>query len=117
MDFFVDFFNGVNDFFWWIHDFITNGAYLLFKEVMVFATKKMIEGGIAFTIFALDVAYQVAQDYLVDLGITAAIESAFSAIPSDIYSILDFFHVPLCIQNVILGLGTRFALGFVPFYK
>lgn len=115
LSFISDFFVSVSAFFQSIWDYVYIGIYDFTKEVMVFLTKVAIYSYIQATIMAYEVAYEVVQDLLVDLGISAKIESAYSAIPAQMRNTLAFFGVPEALTIIFSAIPTRIAMRFVPF--
>ncbi|MOA55002.1 hypothetical protein D3C78_1787160 [compost metagenome] len=96
-------------------DYVYSGIYEFTKEVMVFATKVAIHTYIEITIFAYEVAFDVVQDFIADLGIAARVESAYSSIPSPIRDGLSFFGVPQALVIIGSAIPTRIAMRFIPF--
>lgn len=101
----------INEFFDWlfygIYDFFVEAfAYLV--EVL---TIWMVKSAIVTTQFAWDVAEQI----ILDIGVTQALNSAWSTIPGDTASVLAFFAIPDVVNILLSALVTRWVLKFVPF--
>jgi len=110
------FFIGVNKFFTEIMDFLKEGIYDLVKDTLVLWTKYSIKAFLIGMLYAMDIAYTVAQEFMQELGIVDAIADAFSSLDSATYQMAQFFKIPEMIEIVISAYGTKFALNFVPIY-
>jgi hypothetical protein len=102
-------------FFQYIWDFLTTGIYTLIKETMVILTKAALYSFIQMQIFALEVAFEAAQDIVNSIGITQQIKQMYSGLPAEVLSGLSFFGIPQALNILFSGLSTRFVLRFVPF--
>ena len=102
-------------FFQYIWDFLTTGIYDFAKEIMVIATKAALYSFIQMQIFALQVAYEAAQDIVSNIGITQQIRQMYSGLPGEVLSGLSFFGIPQALNILFSAFSTRFVLRFVPF--
>jgi len=101
IDFFVKWFNET------IYEFFVNAfAYLV---------EQMTLASIKFTIWSSQFAWDIAKNIIDDLGVTDALNSAWSTIPGDTVSILAFFQIPDVINILLTALVTSYTLKFIPF--
>lgn len=108
------FFTGVNKFFEEIMTFLKEGLYELLTDYLVFWTKNAIKASLSMTLWSMEIAYTVAQEFMAELGIVDAIAAAFNALDARTYQIAQFFKIPDLIELVISAYGTKFALNFIP---
>lgn len=102
-------------FFQYVWDFLTTGIYDLLKAFMVIATKAALYSYIQMQIFALQVAYEAAQDVVNSIGVTQQIRQMYSGLPGEVLSGLSFFGIPQGLNILFSAFSTRFMLRFVPF--
>jgi len=102
-------------FFQYVWDFLTTGIYGLIKETMVILTKAALYSFIQMQIFALQVAYEAAQDIVGNIGVTQQIRQMYSGLPGEVLSGLSFFGIPQALNILFSAFSTRFVLRFVPF--
>jgi len=114
LSFIADWFNSVNGFIDYVWNFLSSGIYDFFKALLVILTKAALYSYLQFQIFMLEVAYEVAQEIMQEVGITQVIQQAWGAIPADVYSTLLFFNVPQGINLILAAIPTRIAFGFIP---
>lgn len=103
----LDFFNSV---WWWLTDGIYQFAVAAFSELVQWLTAAWFRG----MLWGLEFGWDVAQQLLVDLNITATIQSAFSSLDSDTQSLLGVLRVPEIINAFLSAVGTRWVLRFIP---
>lgn len=96
-----------------IIEFINQGIYDFFKELLarfvIWYTITLIE----FKIWAIQFAWDIAKQVLIDLNFSAFINQAFSAIDSRIVSALTFFRIPECINILASAAVTKYILRMV----
>lgn len=102
-------------FFQWIWNFLTSGIYEFVKESMVVLTKAAMYSFFQMQLFALEIAYEAAQDVVSDLGVADAVRNQYGQLPGDLTAVLSFFGVPQALNILFSALSTRFMLRFVPF--
>jgi len=102
-------------FFQYVWDFFTTGIYDLLKALLVIATKAALYSYIQMQIFALEVAYEAAQDVVNSIGVTQQIRQMYSGLPGEVLSGLSFFGIPQGLNILFSAFSTRFMLRFVPF--
>ena len=109
----LTFFTDVADFFNSILDYIKNGLYDFFKEwfaaFVIWSTVAMIKA----KLYALTFAWDVAQEVLSQLGISAFLSAAWGQIDSGILSAITFFRIPDAINVILSAKVTRFVLNFM----
>jgi hypothetical protein len=115
MEWISGFLDQIITFFQFIWDFFTNGIYDLIKEAMVVLTKAAIYSFIQMQIFALQIAYEAAQDIVSNIGVSQQIKQMYSGMPGEVLSALSFFGIPQALNILFSALSTRFVLRFVPF--
>lgn len=115
MEFISDFFVNVSAFFQSIWDWIYIGIYDFVKEVMVYLTKASMYSWIQIQLFAIDIAFEVVKDIFVDLGLTQAVQSAWSLIPENMRNTLSFFGIPEALTIIASAIPVRIAMRFIPF--
>lgn len=115
MQFISDFFIHVSAFFQSIWDWFYIGIYDFVKEIMVYLTKVSIYTWIQIQLFAIDIAFEVVQDIFVDLGLTQAVQSAWSMVPEAMRNTLSFFGIPQALTIICSAIPARLALRFIPF--
>lgn len=102
-------------FFQSIWDFFAAGIYTFVKDAFVVMTKACIYAYFTGMVFVIDVGYSTSSEIINSLGVSAAVKSAFGALPPDIQSGLSFFGVPQALNIIFSALSTRFCMRFVPF--
>jgi len=89
-----------------IYDFIVETfAYLI--EV---GTLWFIKLSLAMSAFAWDIAEQIIQN----VGLSDALNSAWSTIPGDTASVLAFFGIPTVVNVILNSLVAKYVMKFLP---
>ena len=109
-----EFFTDVIDFFNIMVDWFTVGIYDFFTELVAYWIEAATLLYLKKMYFMITFSWDVAKVIMDDLNISAHINSAWSALPSETRSILGFFKVPECINTIISGFVTKFVLRFLP---
>ena len=95
-------------------DWLYSGVYDFVKDAFVLATKMAIYGYFQALIFALDVAYEVFQELINEIGISDKVQQYYNMLDADLRAALAFFGVPDALMIIFSGIGTRWTLKFVP---
>ena len=96
-------------------DWMYSGIYDFVKEAFVLATKVAIYSYFQALLLSLEVAYQVFQEIVQEIGISDKVRQYYNMLDADIRGALAFFAVPDALMIIFSGIGTRWALKFVPF--
>jgi len=109
----MDFFQRVIDFFNHIIDWLNQGIYdfvtQLFAQYVMWATIQQIK----FKLWAIDFAWDVAQNILSTLNITNELNAAFGSLDADVVAVLNFFSIPHAISIMLSAAVTKFVLRFM----
>ncbi|MFZ4504421.1 MAG: DUF2523 family protein [Methylovulum sp.] len=116
----IAFFGDIGQFFESLADYLdqfilwfTNGIYEFFSQwfaaFVLWSTLTMIK----FQLFMVGFAWDIAQQILVELNISAALSSAWSMLDSNILDALTFFNVPDAINVLMSARVTRYVLTFL----
>lgn len=106
--------SNVLEFFQYIWDFFTSGIYEFTKEAFKAATKVAIYAYFQGLLMAIEIAYEVFDEIMSDLGVTQAISNYWSSVDSDVRGMLSFFGIPDAINMLTSAIGTRFVMRFIP---
>lgn len=109
----INFFNDVGSFFSDIWDYIQNGLYDFFTEWFAAFVIWSTVAEVKFKLFAIQFAWDVAQNILAQLNISSALAAAWSSIDSDLLNALTFFNIPDAINVILSARVTRFVLNFM----
>jgi hypothetical protein len=95
----------------WLYE----GIYQFFVETFAYFVEVATLGMIKFAITTTNFAWDVAKEIIIDIGVTDALNSAWSTLPGDTASTLSFFAIPDVINILLAALVTRWVLTFIPF--
>jgi hypothetical protein len=98
-----------------LYEFITSGIYDFFVAASAWILAKFLLLWLDVKIWAFKFCFSVSQEFLKQIDMSSLIHQAFSGLPGDIVSMLQFFRVPEAINILISAVVTRYALRFVPF--
>ena len=114
-DFVGEFFESVGEFFDFVGEFIKVGIYDLiveaFAEFIIWSQIQLIY----FKMWTLGFAYDIAQEMIAQLNVSAFINQAWSSLGSKIVNLLTFFKVPTAINIILSARVTRFVLDLLSF--
>ncbi|MCE2597239.1 hypothetical protein K6Y31_20915 [Motilimonas cestriensis] len=96
-----------------IADFFTIGIPDLVSRVIAYAIEFAVYLKVLSFVFMLELATDVAKHIMLDLNLTAHINTAFSSIPPDIGYFLIKFRFPDCVSFLFECYITRFVLNFL----
>jgi hypothetical protein len=97
-----------------LSEWFTSGIYSFFEAAVAFFVVKLTVFYISMKLAGIKFAWGVAQIVLTNLNVFSTVQSAWSVIPPDVYSMMDFFNIPKAV-NIILNAGaTRFVLNLLP---
>jgi uncharacterized protein DUF2523 len=98
-----------------IIDFLYDDIYDFFVESFAYLVEQITLGSIKFTVWSIGFAWDIAEQIIVDIGLSSAMDSAWSALPGDMVSTLAFFGIPTGISMLLNSFITRYTLRFIPF--
>jgi len=101
IDFFVKWFNET--------------IYQFFVSAFAYLVEQMTLASIKFTIWSSQFAWDIAKTIINDLGVTDALNTAWSSLDGDIISILSFFQIPDVVNILLTAFVTSYTLKFIPF--
>jgi len=104
----------MQDFFNWITAFFTTGIYDLITAAFVSLIEWLLLAKLQFMLWVLNFSWGIAQSLISSLGISAALQSAWGSLDSQVMSTLMFFRVPDAVNMILGGFGTRFVMRFLP---
>lgn len=83
-------------------------------EAFAYMVKQMTLASIGFMVWAIGFAWEVAEQIIQDLGVTDALNSAWSTIPGDTVSVLTFFQIPQMVSILVTAFITAYVMKFIP---
>lgn len=113
MSTFVDVVNSIVDFRQELDDFRTSGIYKFFTQWFAEFIKWSMVGWFKFKLQALTFAWDVASEILTSLNLSQQIDMAFSALDSNVVSIISFFRIPEAINIILSAYTTRLVMTFI----
>ena len=113
MSTFVDVVNSIVDFRQELDDFRTSGIYKFFTQWFAEFIKWSMVGWFKFKLQALTFAWDVANEILTSLNLSQQIDMAFSALDSNLVSIISFFRIPEAINIILSAYTTRLVMTFI----
>lgn len=106
MDMLIDFMNGAIDFFNDLPD--KSDSY--WERIIVWLLIAYLEA----KLYMLEIAYEIASALITAVGISDAINSAWTNVPVTARAVLTYLKIPEAINMIISAVITRFVLGFMP---
>lgn len=110
----IPFIGDILEFFQAIWDWVYSGIYDFVKEAFVLATKVAIYTYFQGMLFALEVAYEVFQELISEIGISDKLQQYYGMLNADIRAAAAFFGIPDALMIIFSAIGTRWTLKFVP---
>lgn len=98
-----------------ISDWLLVGIYDFSTDAFSYLVIKMTEGSVAFTIWATSFGWDVAKNVIDSLGLSTAMNLAFSSIDSQSMQIVYYLKLPEVLNTILTGSVTRYVLNFIPF--
>ena len=65
-------------------------------------------------LYMLEISYEIAGSIIQSIGLSAAINSAWSNVPGDVFSVLAYLKIPEAINMLISAFITRFVMDLMP---
>ncbi len=106
MDMLIEFMNGAIEFFNDLPD--KSDAY--WERIILWLLIAYLEA----KLYMLEIAYEIASALISTLGISDAINSAWSNIPVTARAVLAYLKIPESINMIISAVLTRFIMGLMP---
>ncbi len=106
LGFIVDGFNA-------ILEFISQGFYDIIKAFLARLVVWLTISTIEFKTWALQFAWDIAKQVLIDLNFSTLVQNAFSALDSQIVAVLTFFRIPEVINIIASSAVTKYILRMV----
>ena len=106
MDMLIDFMNGAIGFFNDLPD--KSDAY--WERIVIWLLIAYLEA----KLYMLEISYEIASALLSTLGISDAINSAWSNIPVTARAVLTYLRIPESINMIVSAVVTRFIMGLMP---
>lgn len=110
----IPFIGDILQFFQSVWDWIYSGIYDFVQEAFVLATKVAIYSYFQALLFAVDVAYEVFQELMDEIGISDTVQQYYNMLDADLRAALSFFGIPDALMLIFSAIGTRWTLKFVP---
>ena len=106
MEMLIDFMNGAIEFFNDLPD--KSDSY--WERIVVWLLIAYLEA----KLYMLEIAYEIASALISAVGISDAINNAWSSVPTDARAVLTYLKIPEGINMIISAYITRFILGLMP---
>lgn len=100
----------LTDGFQWIIDFFNNGSYNFAQEAMEEATAWVVVGKIKAQIWGVQFAWGVAQNVMMNVGISQQLESTWNSLDSVVLGYMNFFRLPDAINIIFQAYTTKIVL-------
>ncbi len=98
-----------------IFSFFTQGIY----DFGVWAFAKIVEqitiGYFEFMLWALPFAFNTAKQIMLDLNLSAVINSAWASLDSQVLALANIMRIPDAFNVMISAYFTKYVLRFIPF--
>lgn len=94
----------------WIIDFFNTGIYEFAKDLLEELVAWLVIAKIEFQIWAIQFSWDVAKTVLVNVGISAMVEQAWSSVDSSLMGYLTFFRLPDAFNVVFQAYTTKVVL-------
>ncbi len=102
--------DSIIDGFQWLIDWFNTGIYEFARETMEELVAYIVIAKIEFQIFMLEFSWGVAQNVLVNIGVSQLLESAWSQLDSSLVGYLTFFRVPDALNIIFQAYTTKIVL-------
>lgn len=94
-------------------EFIGTGIYDFVVEVFAYAVEWLAITKIQFLIFITQFSWDIASNIIANLGLSAAINSSWSTLDSDLLGYLTFFRIPEAINILIQAYIAKFVMRMI----
>lgn len=106
MDMLIDFMNGAIEFFNDLPD--KSDSY--WERIIIWLLIAYLEA----KLYMLEIAYEIASALISAVGISDAINAAWTNVPVTARAVLTYLKIPEAINMIISAVITRFVLSFMP---
>lgn len=106
MDMLIDFMNGAIEFFNDLPD--KSDSY--WERIIIWLLIAYLEA----KLYLLEIAYEIASALIAGVGISDAINAAWTNVPVTARAVLTYLKIPEAINMIISAVITRFVLSFMP---
>lgn len=106
MDMLIDFMNGAIEFFNDLPD--KSDSY--WERIIIWLLIAYLNA----KLYMLEIAYQISSSLITSIGISDAINAAWTNVPSSARAVLAYLKIPEAINMIISSVITRFVLSFMP---
>lgn len=96
-----------------IVEWLNTGIYDFFTDLVAYAVEWFVIAKINFMIFITEFMWHVARNIIANIGLSELINSSWSSLDSTLLSYMTFFRLPDCLNIILQGAVTRFALRLV----
>lgn len=111
----VDVVNAVVEFSQSFEDFIKTGVYDLIVKFTAWAVKWLVVASIKAKIAAIAFSWDVAQEILTSLNVSAYLSGMWSSMDSRLIGMLAYLRIPEVINIMLSAFATRFVFRFLGF--
>ncbi|MDP1771751.1 MAG: DUF2523 family protein [Methylobacter sp.] len=115
MSVFVDVVNAVVDVGQQVSDFIGGGAYALLTKFVAYFIRWFMVHYFQAKLAALVFSYDVAQQLMASLNVSAYLNTAWASLESRTLSMLVFFRIPDALNIILSASVTKFVFKFLGF--
>ena len=98
----------------WITSFFHTGIYDLITAAFASLIEWLLLAKLNFLLWVLQFSWDIASKLITNLGISSALQSAWSSLDSQVLQTLMFFRVPDAVNMILGAFGTRFVMRFLP---
>lgn len=103
------FFDLINDFIVFFND-LPDKSDAYWERIIVWLLISYLEA----KLFFLEISYEIASALIDSIGLSDAINSAWSNIPSAPRAVMTYLKIPEAINMIMSAYVTRFLLGLLP---
>ncbi|MCQ8104684.1 DUF2523 domain-containing protein [Methylomonas sp. SURF-2] len=115
MSVFVDVVNAIVEVGQTVSDFITTGIYNLLTQFTAWLIKHSVIAYWKMKLAAIAFSWDVAQELITSLNISAFINEAWSYLDSRMVSMFVYFRIPEAINLIVSAGFTKFVMRFIGF--
>lgn len=113
MSVFVDVVNAIVDLTQTVKQFFGVDLYQFAVDTFAEYVKYSMLATIKFKIYMIGFSYDVAQSIINSLNFSAILNQYYSALDSNLLSVLNFMRVPDCINLLVSAYTTRMVMRFI----
>lgn len=111
----VDIVNAINNSAQDVYNFFHGGLYELLTKWTAWFIRWFVVGMFKAKIAALTFAYDVAQELITSMNLSAYLNNAYASLESRTLAALTFFRIPEAINIIISASVTKFVFRFLGF--